>query len=208
MVKCFIFDQDGTLYPRNHLLMLTLRKKTKSWLMSGLHKSKKEVSLLYKWLMQNYPNPFDGFTSLGCSIEDYHNSVFNSVDPKKYLTKDGKLIKLFKKISFNFSVYIVTFASPLYSKRVQRALGIYPFIKETYYVKDNPVDHSKEFFYRLIAKNEKLKFNEICVVGDEYYIDILPAKKLGCISVYVSSKKIKGPNFTIKSIYNLPNIFK
>ncbi|MEM5766190.1 MAG: HAD hydrolase-like protein [Candidatus Aenigmatarchaeota archaeon] len=89
---------------------------------------------------------------------------------------------------------------------MQQTLGVYPFIKGTYYVKDNPLNHSKKFFYELIAKNERLEFSEICVVGDNYYVDILPATELGCMSVYLSDKEIEGSNYTIKSIYELPKI--
>jgi FMN phosphatase YigB (HAD superfamily) len=206
MIKSLILDQDDTLYSKKSELALVLRKKTKSWLMKRLHLSRKKIDSLYENLIQEYPNPFDGFTSLGCSVEDYHNSVFNNIAPSKYLTRDTKLIELFRNVSQNIYIYIVTFASPSYSERLQQTLGISSYIQRSFYVRNNPIDYSKKYFYELITKDEKLNFREICVVGDNYWTDIKPAVDLGCMAVYISDKKVEGDCYTIKNVYELSKL--
>ena len=202
MIKCFIFDQDGTLYSNKSELIAAIKERTNSWLMYKLNKSKEEN--IYYTLKQKNPNIIEGITSLGYTVEEYHREVFDKIDPKKYLMKDEELIKILNRL--NSQIYTVTFGSYKYSKELQLALGISHFIKKTYCVEDNTVNYSKKFFYELIAKEEGLKFSEICVVGDNYYIDIAPAIELGCISVHISDKEVAGPNFTIQNIYELPKV--
>jgi len=186
-IKCFIFDQDGTFYPENSKLTGVLREKTKKWLMNKLLLSRKEVENLYKKLQKEYPNALDGFGSLGLTIDDYHKNVFDIVDPSKYLSQDMKLISILKQLKGK--KFVVTFASKKYSKSLQKTLGINNLIKQTYFLIDFLPKTSKLFVYEYIRKNNKLKKNEICIIGNNLEVDILPATKKGYRCILIRQKR-------------------
>jgi len=200
-IKCFIFDQDGTFYPENSKLTNELRKKTKKWLMTRLSLERNKVEKLYKKLPKEYPNALEGFMSLGLSIEDYHKNVFDIVNPSKYLHKDNKLISLLKRLKGN--KFVVTFSSKKYSEALQNALGIQNLIKKTYYSIDFLPETSKLFIYEHIRNENKLRKEEVLIVGNNLEVDIIPALKEGYRTVLIGKtvKKIKVRS--IRSIYNL-----
>ena len=200
-VKCFIFDQDGTFYPENSELTAELRKKTKRWLMKRLSLKREEIEKLYKKLPKKYPNALEGFMSLGLDIKDYYKNVFDVVNPSKYLSEDNKLVSVLRKLKGN--KIIVTFSSKDYSKILQNALGIYNLIKKTYYSIDFLPETSKLFIYEHIRKENKLKKEEILIVGNNLEVDIIPALKEGYKTILIgkSVKKIKVRS--IKNIYDL-----
>ena len=70
MIKAIIFDQDGTFYPKDHKLTLELRRKTKKWISEKLNKSDSEVDELYSKLPIKYPNPLEGYSSIGLDIKE------------------------------------------------------------------------------------------------------------------------------------------
>lgn len=203
--KCIIFDQDGTLYPKDNPLALALRVRTKSWLMHKLNLSYEEVEELYQNLKIDFPNPFLGFQSIGASVLEYHEQVFNSIYPSDYLSYDHKLVSLLQKLAQ--IKYIVTFASPLYSEALQKCLGVMPFSEKTYYVNNFPDEFSKRRCYQTIAQSLRMTSSAICVVGDNFELDIIPAIELGCKAVHVSNEPILGAHETIPVIYELSSLF-
>ncbi len=184
-VKCFIFDQDGTFYPEDSKLTDELRRKTKRWLMKRLSLKINEVEELYKKLPKKYPNALEGFISLGLTIRDYHKNVFDTVDPSKYLSKDEKLISTLKKLGGE--KFVVTFSSKRYSESLQKTLGIYNIIKKTYSSIDFLPETSKIFIYNYIKKIKKLKKEEICIVGNNLEVDVLPALNEGYKTILIDN---------------------
>lgn len=203
-IKCFIFDQDGTFYPEKSELTNSLREKTKKWIRDRLSLDKKEVDKLYKKLPKKYPNALEGFQSLGLSIKDYHKNVFDVIKPKKYISKDKRLIYTMKRLKGK--KFVVTFSSKRYSRNLQKILGIKNLIKKTYYSVDFLPKTSKLFVYEHIRKENKLKKEEILVVGNNLKVDIVPALNERYKAVFIGEpiKKIKVKS--IKNIYNLLDI--
>ncbi len=197
-IKCFIFDQDGTFYPEKSELTNILREKTKKWIMDRLSLDKKEMEDLYRKLPKKYPNALEGFQSLSLSIKNYHKNVFDATKPNKYLSRDEKLISILKNLKGK--KFVVTFSSKKYSKNLQRTLGINNLIKKTYYSVDFLPRTSKLPVYEYIRKENKLKKEEVLIVGNNLEVDIVPALNVGYKAVLIGEpiKKIK-----IKSIKNI-----
>ncbi|MCB9370234.1 hypothetical protein H6501_01415 [Candidatus Woesearchaeota archaeon] len=80
VIKVVIFDQDGTLYPRSSLLFQEQSKRTREWIKNRLNLTDEQLQELYLKLQKNYPNPYLGFESLGLSINEYLEVVFNSIN--------------------------------------------------------------------------------------------------------------------------------
>lgn len=182
-IKMIIFDQDGTLYPSNHDLFRYTRKKTKKWLSKKLNISSEEIDKIYKTLSTEYPNPYFGFMSLGCSIDEYMSEVFDKIEPSEFLTFNPTLYEYFEKSKEKKS--LVTLASPKYTNKLQEVLKLKKFYDEILYVKDFET-YNKKQCYKKVADDFNLKFSEICVIGDSLENDIKPAKELGCKTVWIS----------------------
>lgn len=184
-IKMLVFDQDGTLYSKENNLILETRNKTKCWLSNKLKKNLNEIDELYKQLPKKYANPYLGFKSLGCSVDEYMTEVFDKVDPSKFLNFNQMLYSYFedsKKLKA-----LVTFASPNYTIKLQETLRLKEFYDRILYVKDFET-YSKGQCYQKLAKDFNINFDEMCVIGDSYYNDILPAQQLGCKTVLISNK--------------------
>lgn len=153
-IKIIIFDQDGTLYPKKHKLYEYTRALTKKWISENLKVSLKDVEIIYKDLAIKYPNPYDGFQSLGLSVETYMSEVFDKIEPKKYLQYNPLIYNYFEKSKEK--KFLVTFASPMYTKKLQNKLGIEKFYDEILYVKDFK-SYTKRECYQEIAKRTRRK---------------------------------------------------
>lgn len=184
-IKMLVFDQDGTLYDSRNDLILETRRKTKDWLSNKLKKDINEINELYKQLPKKYANPYLGFESLGCNVDEYMSEVFDKVDPSKFLEFNQMLYNYFK-YSKQLKA-LVTFASPKYTIKLQETLRLKDFYDRILYVKDFET-YSKGQCYEQLAKEFYIKFDEMCVIGDSYHNDILPAQQLGCATILISSK--------------------
>lgn len=207
MIKTIIFDQDGTFYSQNHKLARVLRDKTKEWIQKTLKIEREVLEAIYLELPNKYPNPLDGFSSIGLKAKDYIHKVFDKISPSKYLKENKKLISLFKKLEVD--LYVVTIASIKYSKRLQCRLGIRKLIKNTYSLGEKyPRIKTKFEIYERIRKKNNLKRKEVLIVGDNYLLDLKYANDKGYPSVLIYNKKNlrKKQLIKIKNIYQLNKI--
>jgi FMN phosphatase YigB (HAD superfamily) len=202
MIKFLIFDLDGTLYPEKSALTLALRKKTKLWISKSLKKSLFEVESLYKKLPSKYPNPLNGFSSLGLSLLDYHKNVFNTINVSKLLKKDFKLISLFKSIPL--PKVVATFSSVVYSKRVLIKLGLLKQINKIYSIGSVLPRTDKYFLYENIRKEYHLLPSEILIIGNSFTNDLAFSLKKGYRGILIASNNFKYKNLKcIREIYSL-----
>lgn len=181
--KLLIFDQDGTLYPRNSSLMKYTRIKTKDWIAKELNISCEEVEKMYAKLPIEYPNPYLGFMSLGCKVSDYMSEVFDKIEPQDFIEFNRELYMFFK--NDNIKKALVTMSSKTYTKKLQECLKLYNFYDSILYVNEFETYNKKEGYEKL-AKVFNVSYPEICVVGDSIENDLKPAKDIGCKTVLIS----------------------
>lgn len=201
-IKSIIFDQDGTLYNEKNKITHCIRKLSIELISKKLNLNFYDATKIYYDLPEKYPNPFSGFLSLGISISDYHQNVFDVIDISKYLQYDFRLVKLFHDLKA-FDKYIVTFSSKKYSKELLTRIGIISLIKKSYFVHDE-INVSKKTCYEKIMYQKKLVSAQVCVIGNNYDTDIIPAKELG-LNVILVTTLLKNTNeiLCIESIYDL-----
>lgn len=204
MIKAFIFDQDGTFYPKKHRLTEILRARTKNWLCNELNLSMADVNSLYLSLQKKHPNPYNGFSSLGLDPKDYVKEVFDKVEPQQYLKNDKKLIKLLGNLwTYKF---VVTLASTGYSQKLHEALGIDGLIDNVFSLIDFLPYTSKSCAYDSLLKGFGLKSNEVCVVGDNFPVDIQPALEKGYHAVFIGERPIEYQGICLENIHDLTKI--
>lgn len=199
--NCLIFDQDGTLYPSDSALSKKLSDLTKHWLMRSLNIDQTNIEAAYSFLQKKYRHPYHAFFSYGLSIKEYHENVFNSVDLATYVGIDLKLANMLDKLPQQ--KFVVTLAPPKFSIELQKRLGILSYFSSTVYAQDFPTEYSKKDCYKGIAEKYGFSKDEICVIGDNYYLDILPAIDLGYKCIHVTNDLFSSPWLTTASVYNL-----
>jgi len=207
MIKAIIFDQDGTFYPSNHKLTKVLRAKTKEWIQKNLRIERDELESIYLKLPIKYPNPLDGFSSIGLNTKDYMYKVFDTINLSKYIKENKKLIDLVKALKID--LYVVTIASIKYSKKLQKRLGIKKLIKKTYSLGEKyPKIKTKFEIYEEIRKKKDFKRKEVLIVGDNYLLDLKDASSKGypCVLISNNNNLRKSQLIKIKNIYQLNKI--
>ncbi|PDZ70801.1 HAD family hydrolase [Bacillus pseudomycoides] len=203
MIKAYIFDQDGTLYPKDSKLYHQITNMTKIWLKNSLFLNDEELSILYDNLKKTYPHPFKGFESLGFSCCDYHKEVFNRINVKDFISRDKELSVMLELISQ--PKFIVTLSSPKFSCEVLNQLSVRHLFEDILFVSDSKDPYDKIILYEKIRKNLNLLPHEICIIGDNYDIDLSIAirENYKCILV---SKEEREDVINISNIYELSQV--
>ena len=178
MIKAIIFDQDGTLYEREHLLYQQIQKKTREWICSKKQLSETQYITLINQLKKDYPNPIKGFQSIGIAAHEYHQEVFDKVQPQHFLEPNRKLIQCLDSISI--PMFVVTLSSKVFSHQVLYSLGIKKQFEQTYSLGgiDTTVQ-DKIHIYENIKSQLNLTSSEMVILGDNYAVDLEDAHKLG-----------------------------
>lgn len=203
MIKAIIFDQDGTLYPKESKLYKYTSSLTQNWVKSSLKLNQIQLEKIYTMLKQEFPNPFDGFQYLGLTINDYHDNVFNQVNCDLFIEVDNRLINILEKIKI--PKYIVTLSSKAFSEKLLATLQLDTLFEKTYLVSDYKNSNNKLLIYEEIRKNLNLKHSEVCIIGDNYMVDLEDAKMKGYMCILIS-KEIISDVVTIPSIYSLDDV--
>lgn len=203
MIKAYIFDQDGTLYPRDSKLYRQITDMTKIWLKNSLFLNDEELAILYNNLKKTHPHPFRGFESIGFSYYDYHKEVFNRINVKDFISRDeelGVMLELIRQPKF-----IVTLSSPKFSSQVLKQLSVRRLFEDVFFASDLEAPYEKIILYEKIRKSLNLLPHEICIIGDNYDIDLSLAIRENYKCILVSKEAREGV-INISSIYELGKV--
>ena len=152
-----------------------------------------------------FEETLDEYTKSYHNNDEYTRLFYVMDSTMKYIHGKGyyvinfnpKIYNYFKKTSVLKA--LVTLASPQYTNELQSKLKLKEFYSEILYVKDFK-SYNKKDCYKKIAKDFNIDFAEICVMGDSYINDILPAQELGCKVILISNKSRNSNIKTVESI--------
>lgn len=206
MIQTFIFDLDGTLYPKNSDLYLIMSSLITKWFKTYLKVSNDDFIEFYENMKQNYPNPLEAIQVFGLSTASYYQEVFKGINPKHYLLEDVDVKYTLSRLLGK--KFLVTLSSRGHAEKVLQALSVNQYFSEIYNPGVNWHTYHKIDVYEKIRKECKLSANEICVIGDDYAVDIETAKNAGYSCVLVSKNKhMTVPTIsTIRQLLSLNNI--
>lgn len=166
--EVYIFDQDGTIYPKSSPLGKELTEKTKKWL-------QEQSSIPFDDLRHKHPNFTDALQYLGLTLDQWHQCVCDPLAEEidSLVSEDKTLVDLFE--SLPGQMHLVTLSSFLFTQKLLKALGLKSYFKTV----SNLNDRNKGPTYSKIQRETQANPNEIAVFGDNLDIDLKPAQHIG-----------------------------
>lgn len=207
MIKRIIFDLDNTLI------------EWKSEYIFALENTLKELNINYsKDKIKEIDSVIDSYDKYGFTCQkkeflDYVNKECNTnffidfvdkliIEQGKCYQKDEKLVKLIEYLSKKYDLVLLSNWFTDTQKLRLKGVGIDKYFSIITGGDENPLKPNLEAF-DIVLKDYKPE--ECLMVGDSLIADIIPAKKLGINTIWItkeSSKEYK----TIKEIYELEDI--
>lgn len=204
MIKGFIFDLDGTLYQRSNMLYKKMSMMIRQWFVHQLEIKDCDEKVFFDKLKIFYPSALQAIEKFNLNIQSFHECVFNKLEPELYLSKDENLISTLSSLCGK--KFLVTLSSQNHSKKVIEILGIRKFFSEIYNPGVNWHTSQKIDVYDMICKKYNFLPNEVCVVGDNYIVDLRDAHNKGYVCVLIDNTY--GEIKNIQSIKSLLKIVK
>ena len=172
-----IFDLDSTLYQSPELLD-SRTELTIDWIAENANLEQKTPQSFYQNLSAEYQHPYDGFTSIGLTIDDYFENVSYKIVPSEFVDKNESLARMFSEV--DSEIVITSLAPHSYIREMADVIGIDEHISAIYNPYQDADSHSKYSIYKRFAGEDVL------VTGDSYTRDIQPATELGFDTVHLA----------------------
>ncbi|MCX7994179.1 MAG: HAD family hydrolase [candidate division WOR-3 bacterium] len=194
MVKIIIFDLDGTLYNSTEVYQKFAEAAyyTYARIKNTDIEQAKDIIEKRREEMRNekgFAVPYTlALLSFGISIEEWHKENINYFNAGDYLKRDEGLRSILVRLKEKYKLAVFTNNNRIQTERILEALGIkelfdYIFTYENFKrIKPDP-----EVFKQII-RALNFKPEECMMVGDRYYVDLLPAKEQG-MEIF----EVKGP---------------
>lgn len=206
MIKVFIFDLDGTIYPRTSPLFMSMSSLMKQWFQRQLQISDDKADEWYEWQKTEYPTPLRAIQAFGLNVASFHREVFGSLNPELHLARDARLQEILSRLGGD--KFIVTLSQYEHAVRVLEALGVKDCFLDILVHGRNWHTNSKLDAYEAIRKLKGLTPAEICVVGDNPRIDLLEANERGYRCIAISGDRSLPGISNIASLTDLPMVVK
>lgn len=172
-----IFDLDSTLYQSPELVKYRT-ELTRDWIAEKSDLDQKTLLEFDRKNSDEFQHPYDGFISIGLTIDGYFENVSYKITPSEFVEKNEHLDEIFSKV--DSEIIITSFAPHSYIRQMIRVIGIDEHISAIYNPYQDANSHSKYSIYkRFIGK-------DVLVTGDSYARDIQPAIKLGFDTVHLT----------------------
>lgn len=203
MIQAFIFDLDGTLYPRTNPLYQSMSARIRQWFQEQLRIHSEDMDEYYEWLKRTYPSPFDAIEQFGLSVASYHAEVFGELDPELSLNEDIDLCESLKQLPGQ--KFLVTQSSREHAERVLKVLNVCQCFSEIYVYGLNWHSRRKIDAYEMIRQRNGWTPAQVCIIGDNLIVDLHDAHTIGYSCVAVSDCSTIG-NPSVQSIREIPTL--
>lgn len=202
VIKAIAFDFDDTLYEGIIWNGWETYCKESIMTMLGNISPKEMQGILKKYNKKNELNSHDVVEILngeGIDLEAWNIQQRDFPFERDFSKARAIGNKKLREFARHFSIYCVTNNVPSDFARTADKLGIdVGVFKKIFFNDCLKGDCSKFTRYKEILKLENIKPHELLVIGNDYTVDIVPAKQLGAHTLH-----IYGPNFDIENIKNI-----
>jgi len=208
------FDLDGTLYelPGGSYSKSPLKRyvlnNARDYIASKLNKTKTEATLILQKILKKYKEEI----SLGVEKElnldrnDYFQTVWN-IPARPVVIKERNLRKNLLALKKYYRLVIISDAPLIWVKNVLEELNIYDIFRDNIFSGESNNRKGLQTAFPRVIKFLRLKSRECISVGDQENSDIIPAKKIGLKTIFISqSKKSDIADFNVRSISELSKL--
>lgn len=205
-IKVLIWDFDGTFYKPNPALFAATREAEYRVIMAHTGWSRKlTLEAFEKFYKKVYPSATETVGRIvGISTADAAVEMENYFDRRDFLSRDERLIELFKKLK-GYRHIILANGVIARHKETLKVLGVPAetfelFVTSEIVGKTKP--HPEGFLY--ILNYTKLPPAAHLMIGDRDLVDLAPARALGIKTCLVwSNTPGEHADITLPSVYNL-----
>ncbi len=191
-----ISDLDGTLYPKSNGLTRQIDNLADSFLSSATGMSKNQLIRLE----EIYPNILDALKVLQIPKKTYYTNVHNKLD-YSVLRPNTEMNNLLASMKLN--LFVVSLSPAEHIKRVLSLLQLENLVTGAFSISQE-ISSNKGNCYKNILQKYNLSEDTVCVVGDNYLLDIEPAKRLNLSTALISSTRYEGTD----SFADFPDFLK
>lgn len=191
-----ISDLDGTLYPKSNGLTRQIDNLADSFLSSATGMSKNQLIRLE----EIYPNILDALKVLQIPKKTYYTNVHNKLD-YSVLKPNTEMNDLLASMKLN--LFVVSLSPAEHIKRVLSLLQLENLVTGAFSISQE-ISSNKGNCYKNILQKYNLSEDTVCVVGDNYLLDIEPAKRLNLSTALISSTRYEGTD----SFADFPDFLK
>lgn len=205
MKRVYIFDMDNTLYLPQKGTLERIDSRIRKYIRLHYNISREEnIQEMRKTYFFKYGSSMLGLMK-DYNLDPYHYLQFIHDIEDEYLPEyDHKVVEILKKV--NGRKVILTNSYKKYALRILKKLGILDLFEDVFDVVDmNFLNKSHNKSYQMILDLKCVK-PEDCVMHDDIWRFLEVPKKLGITTVLVNEKYEGNPDYSINSIYELPDI--
>lgn len=188
-IKAIGFDVDGTLYHAPDKLTQDVGKILIQKAAEALAQDPDEIVEEYLLRREKYRSNTQTLNSFGLEGERIFQSVWDSIEISKYVSKDTKLVKMISELKMKYRLFVITNGSGTQVERKMSHLGLdyHDFDPRIYcydqgWVKPDPAP------FLAAIESLNLKPEEIVYVGDRVDIDIEGARSVGMKTIYLGEE--------------------
>lgn len=210
--KLIIFDLDGTLYAlrggsyaRSPLRRRVLRNAER-FIAKRLATNKKDSRQVLLDIQEKYGEQI----SIGLEKEygldryDYFNTVWD-ISARGIVRKPPQLSEILGTLRREHRLALVSDAPRVWIDHVLKELGIQSFFRGRIFPGEGNRRKGFDNAFQEVAKMLKTNPRDCIAVGDQEKTDIIPARKLGMLTVFVHpTKRCFGADANIRTIRELP----
>ncbi|WP_139172818.1 HAD family hydrolase [Halopelagius longus] len=176
MYDTLVFDLDSTLYQSPELIDYRT-ELTIDWIAEQSNLDQRSPQSFYQNLSDEFQHPYDGFTSIGLTIDDYFENVSYEITPSDFVQKNEALAKIFSRVESE--IIITSLAPHSYIREMIDTIGVSEHVSAIYNPYQDADSHSKYSIYKQFSDGDVL------VTGDSYARDIQPAIELDFDTVHL-----------------------
>lgn len=203
-VKYCLWDVDLTFYTVSPEMKEELKRRIYEYISQKLKIPINEAKQKYEEEFRKRKSKTSSMEALGLGKYAIQE-VIDSIDKKRYLKKDPRLIQLFKNLK-RYKHTIVTNSTKASTEETLKILGLNKNLFEAIITKEDVTDYkpSPEPFLKIL-KILRAKPEECVSIGDVEASDIIPAKKLGMKTIFVWGKSDHA-DASVSTIYEVKEL--
>lgn len=209
--KLIIFDLDGTLYElrggsfKKSSLQRRVIKNAQNFIATRLAKSNFEAQRILSDVQKQYGEEISiGLEKeFGLNRYDYFNTVWN-ISARRIVNKEPGLRRSLLILKKTYNLALVSDAPLVWINSVFKELKIRDLFGKNIFSGEGNRRKGFSNAFSSVTRELKVRPSNCIVVGDQEETDIIPAKKLGMLSVFINRRKrSRVADINIKSISEL-----